>query len=194
MGRKSLKEERVNQILDAFERCIEAQGLESTTLDNIAEEAGVARRIIRHYIGNRDEVIQVAVDRIIEKFTQHAFALIDAAEEGERFEVAFEYIFSEAFNALPINRQVAALLPASLHDERVQLAVKKIYDAFHSSVDQQLEAYCPSAPASDRKQVAYTVMCLAFGGGWMGNIGFPHTNNELNKSLARNLIRELKEK
>lgn len=193
MGRKSLKEERVSQILDAFERCLELKGLESTTLDNVAEEAGVARRIIRHYIGNREDLIQTAVDRLIEKFTQQVFLFINAAEGEERFEAGFEYIFSKAFNELPINRQVAALLPASLHDEKVRQAVKKMYDAFHMGVDQQLAEYCPTAPEKERQQVAYSVMCLAFGGGWMGNIGFSHKNNELNKTMARNLITELVE-
>jgi len=82
MGRKSLKAERVTQILDAFERCMEKKGLESTTLENVAEEAGVARRIIRHYVGNRDDLIQAAVERIINNFTHQVFEEIEASQSG----------------------------------------------------------------------------------------------------------------
>jgi len=188
MGRKSLKTERVTQILDAFERCMEKKGLESTTLDNVAEEAGVARRIIRHYVGNREALIQAAVDRIIDKFTHQVFEVIETSTSDNRFEFGLDYIFGKAFNELPVNKLVAALLPVSLHDERVQHAVKKIYDAFHFSVDQELATHLPNAPEAKRKDVAYTIMCLAFGGGWMGNIGFPTENNNLNKKIAQDLI------
>ncbi|OUR96008.1 hypothetical protein A9Q81_13190 [Gammaproteobacteria bacterium 42_54_T18] len=188
MGRKSLKTERVTQILDAFERCMEQKGLESTTLDNVAKEAGVARRIIRHYVGNRDELIQTAVDRIIDKFSDQVFDVIESSESDNRFDSGLNYIFSSDFNALPINRLVAALLPVSLHDERVQQAVKKIYDAFHTGLDQELANHLPLAPESKRSDVAYSIMCLAFGGGWMGNIGFSVEKNQLNKSIAQGLI------
>ena len=191
MGRKSLKTERVTQILDAFERCMVQKGLESTTLDNVAEEAGVARRIIRHYVGNRDELIQTAVDRIIDNFSHQIFDVIESSASDNRFDSGLDYIFSNDFNALPINRLVAALLPVSLHDERVQQAVKKIYDAFHHGLDQELATHLPRAPEDKRRDVAYSIMCLAFGGGWMGNIGFSVEKNQLNKSIAQGLIMNL---
>lgn len=193
MGRKSLKTERVSQILDAFERCLEHKGLESTTLDNVAEEAGVARRIIRHYVGNRDALIQTAVDRIIDRFSHQVFEEIASYEADNRFDSGLEYIFSKEFNQLPISRLVAALLPVSLHDNHVQQAVKKIYDAFHMGVDQELSLYLPHAPIAQRNDVAYSIMCLAFGGGWMGNIGFATEKNQLNKKIADQLILNLKE-
>lgn len=191
MGRKSLKTERVTQILDAFEHSLEKKGLESTTLENVAEEAGVARRIIRHYIGNRDDLIQAAVDRIIDNFTHQVFEEIEATQSDGRFESGLEYIFSKAFNELPINRLVAALLPASLHDKRVQQAVKKIYDAFHQEIDRELTTHLPNAPQRKRNDVAYSIMCLSFGGGWMGNIGFSETQNRLNKEIVQGLLLDL---
>ncbi|MFT7373219.1 MAG: AcrR family transcriptional regulator, partial [Oleiphilaceae bacterium] len=124
MGRKSLKEIRVNEILDAFERCLTKKGLQGTTLDNIAEEAGLARRMIRHYIGNRTDLIDAAVERIIEKFTLSVFNALDQFERTERFNGALDYLFSEAFNELPATKLVAALLAVSLYDEQVCRAVK----------------------------------------------------------------------
>ena len=57
MGRPNLTEVRTAEILDAFERCVARYGLEGSSLERVAEEAGVKRSILRHYIGNRDEMI-----------------------------------------------------------------------------------------------------------------------------------------
>lgn len=192
MGRKSLKTERVSQILDAFERCLERNGLPGTSLDNVAGEAGMARRMVRHYVGNRADLIHTAVARIIERFNMTVFELIDQSNPEDRFRAALDYVFSEAFNELPATRLVAALLPASLYDEQVRKAVKSIYDAFQSGLDQELKRHLPNAPDHERSQVAYSIMCLSFGGGWMGNIGFDRTFNLRNKQIAEDLITHLK--
>ena len=55
MARPSVKEERREQILTAYEQCVARYGVEGATLDKVAEEAGLARPLIRHNIGNREE-------------------------------------------------------------------------------------------------------------------------------------------
>jgi AcrR family transcriptional regulator len=191
MGRKSLKTERVNEILDGFDHCLSKKGLQGTTLDDIAEQAGLARRMIRHYIGNREDLIDAAVHRIITNFNLSVFDTIDKTEPNKRFNVALDYIFSEAFNELPATKLVAALLAVSLYDEQVCRAVKTLYDSFHLGLDQELKAHIPDAPGVQRLQTAYSVMCLAFGGGWMRNIGFDPNLNLQNKHIAQSIIDQL---
>ncbi|KZY39661.1 MULTISPECIES: TetR/AcrR family transcriptional regulator [unclassified Oleiphilus] len=191
MGRKSLKVERVSEILDAFERCVETKGLQGMTLDMVAEEAGMARRMIRHYVGNRKELIEAGVKRIISKFEDSVQQSMNVAEPEKRFEAAFDYIFSEAFNNLPATRLVAALLPVSLYDPDVQAAVKSIYDFFLLGLKQELAELNPNIDEKELEQTAYSIMCLSFGGGWMGNIGFDPKLNQKNKELARGLVQKL---
>lgn len=68
MGRKSLKEERSQMILDAFERCVARFGLEGSSLEVIANEAGVKRSLIRHYLGNRESLILALTERTVAKY------------------------------------------------------------------------------------------------------------------------------
>ncbi|WP_133405790.1 TetR/AcrR family transcriptional regulator [Parashewanella tropica] len=63
MARPSMVEQRRTEILDALEECILKQGLQDTSLENIAETAGVKRTILRHYIGNRDQIIAALSER-----------------------------------------------------------------------------------------------------------------------------------
>lgn len=64
MARPDLSAERSEQILDAFSRCVARSGLDSASLEEVAGEAGVRRSIIRHYIGNRDDLVAAFLDRL----------------------------------------------------------------------------------------------------------------------------------
>ena len=64
MARPDLSAERSEQILDAFSRCVARTGLDATSLEEVAGEAGVRRSIIRHYIGNRDDLVAAFLDRL----------------------------------------------------------------------------------------------------------------------------------
>ncbi len=63
MARKKLDEERIPQILDAFERCIMKYGLAETSLERVAQAAKISRTTIHHYIGGRQELIKAAHKR-----------------------------------------------------------------------------------------------------------------------------------
>ena len=64
MARPDLSAERSEQILDAFSRCVARSGLDTVSLEEVAGEAGVRRSIIRHYIGNRDDLVAAFLDRL----------------------------------------------------------------------------------------------------------------------------------
>ncbi len=51
-GRPSRTEERRLEILEAFGRCVARSGLEATTLEDVAREAGLQRAMIRHHVGD----------------------------------------------------------------------------------------------------------------------------------------------
>ncbi|MGI9303924.1 MAG: TetR family transcriptional regulator, partial [Gammaproteobacteria bacterium] len=57
MPRPSLKTQRTGEILDAFQRCIVKYGMQGASLERISEEADMGRTILRHYVGNRDDLI-----------------------------------------------------------------------------------------------------------------------------------------
>ncbi len=65
MPRPSMKEARRDQILDAAEICAAHDGVDGLTLERVAEEAGLARALIRHNIGNRDALIDALADRFL---------------------------------------------------------------------------------------------------------------------------------
>ena len=77
MARKKLDEERIPQILDAFERCIMKYGLADTSLDRVAKEAKISRTTIHHYIGGRKELIKTAHKRFADNWLENIARLAD---------------------------------------------------------------------------------------------------------------------
>ena len=94
MPRRDLTEERTEQILDAFERCIIQYGLESSSLEKVAEEAGMKRPIIRHYVGNRDDLVEALAVRLIKKFRSDTHTMLQLLGEKNRVERLIEALMS----------------------------------------------------------------------------------------------------
>ncbi|MGI9391570.1 MAG: TetR/AcrR family transcriptional regulator [Boseongicola sp.] len=75
MPRPSIKDQRSEEILDAFLTCVARFGLEGATQERIATEAGVKRTLLRHYLGNRDQMISALTAYVVSGFAQTTDAL-----------------------------------------------------------------------------------------------------------------------
>ena len=70
MPRPSLKDQRSEEILDAYLTCVARFGLEGATQERIAAEAGVKRPLLRHYLGNREEMIVALTGHVVAGFAE----------------------------------------------------------------------------------------------------------------------------
>lgn len=77
MPRPSLKDQRSAQILDAYLTCVARFGLEGATQERVAAEAGVKRPLLRHYLGNREEMLSALTAYVVESFAQTTRQLSD---------------------------------------------------------------------------------------------------------------------
>jgi len=68
MPRPSLKDQRSEQILDAYLTCVAQFGLEGATQERVAAQAGVKRPLLRHYLGNRDQMISALCAHVVQVF------------------------------------------------------------------------------------------------------------------------------
>lgn len=78
MPRPSLKDQRSQEILDAFVTCAASYGLEGATQERIADAAGVKRTLLRHYLGNRDDMIDALCAHVVGEFDALTRALAEA--------------------------------------------------------------------------------------------------------------------
>ena len=102
-------DERPQELLDAALAVFAERGYRSTTLDQVAEAAGVTKGTIYHYFSTKEELLL----RAIEHYQDRAFARVDAVRKGD-YDSAADRVRAFAMQAFgsddPARRRVHALL------------------------------------------------------------------------------------
>ena len=73
MVRPSIKEASKEETLTAFSRYITKYGLAGSSLEKVAEESGLKRPLIRHYVGNREDLLSLLEEQV----TDHSRQILD---------------------------------------------------------------------------------------------------------------------
>lgn len=162
MGRPTVKQERTREILDAFEACVARFGVEGATLERIAGQAGLARPLIRHHVGNREELLQSLVDRFVQKWHSQTDAMIAMMPDRGRSMALIDILFDETSHDRHMARVAEALIAAAAERPQIGRDIAAWIRAFAEAIDAQLRADHPNADASDVKVVASGIMGLYF--------------------------------
>ena len=183
--------ERRRQIVSAFIDLVAERGLERVTLEEVAEAAGVQRAQLRHFIGNREDLVVAAVDELARRYE------VSAAEMGVGEEPTIDQLigllFSDelsrdqpvetaAFDAL---RAEASRHPAS------RGAIVKGYDMLLGQLASALRREYPGAPTARIRDVAYVVLCLVEHNTLLQQLDYPRARQLAARKAARRLVDEL---
>jgi len=192
MGRKDLTKERQDIILDATEQCISKYGLQGATLVNIAAEAEINRGLIHHYIGNRDDVIQLMLERLLEKYQSSFEKYAATRAESNHGEIVVDYYFDAWFKLAPEDDALLVeLLAESERDSHIRKMLHKLYDGFENMIARELALLYPKVNVEKLKSVSYSLMVLAFGHATIAWIGLPSAKRADVRSIATSLVKTL---
>ena len=126
MARPSIAAERREEILTAFENCALRKGLAATTLNDVAEESGLQRSLIRHFVGNREEMVKGLIDRMVDRTTSSIEAAIDGAGDESDQEV-LRILLQQMFADTVTNRLMVQLWQQSWQDETLHGELRNVY-------------------------------------------------------------------
>lgn len=192
MGRKSLKTVRQAQILDAFEESILQYGLEGSTLQRIADRAGVQRTIIGHYFGTRRVLVEDVVDRILVRYRQTSRRLLAAVPVERRLEVAVDQLFDPS--ATPREDALfRALFGAAERDQEIRRQLREATSTFQRYFADLLMLRYPRASAEEIEQVSCGLISLSYGGWTLLSIGCDTTVLEHLRLAADGLLASLED-
>src|SRR5262245_16433058 len=193
MGRKDLTIKRRDTILDAMERCIAKYGMQGTTLTNIAAEARINRGLLHHYIGNRADLFQLMLERLIDRY-QTSFGHYAATRpENNRAGIVIDYYFGAWFEMAPQDDAIILeLLAESGRDPQIQKLLRNLYKGFENMIAHELVVLYPDADDRNLHSVAYSLMLLAFAHATITWLGLPLAKKTDIRSIATNLIQTLK--
>ncbi len=164
MGRPSKANERREEILDAFEILIRRQGLEGATLDQLAGHLGVRRGLIRHYLGNREDIVRALVDRIIQK----AWDRMPTEWSGIPRDAIIRGILDELFEPPTEDEAHTYIVLKNLwltheRDAQTKQLLQQLYQEYLKQIRLGLSQAFPAADPGRIASVAYGLMALAEG-------------------------------
>lgn len=134
MGRPSNTEQRRKEILDAFGACISRYGVEATTLERIAEEAGLARALLRHHVGNRDEIFDAFVARFFRDSDKSTQQLLDALPSDDRSATLVDWLFDAQLADVDSVRITDALANAATHRPKLRAQLREWLRGFSHDI------------------------------------------------------------
>ncbi|MEM1147285.1 MAG: TetR/AcrR family transcriptional regulator [Pseudomonadota bacterium] len=187
MARPERGEERREQILNAFEVCVGQKGLEGTTLTDVAKEAGLPRPLLRHFMGNREQMVASLIDRIIAR-TQKQLADAVAQIHSQNTEMLLDFLFEGIFRVQRTNAVTRELWSLSRRDEGIKAHLGDIYQRICDVLIEQMRTDGLGADDAERAWTAYTLVALAFGDARMRGLGISPQSTGSARQMAQRLV------
>ncbi len=188
MGRPSLVHERRPQIVAAAKRVIGKYGVEGATQERIASEAQLSRAHIRHYVGNRDELIQLVWNSTMDPYAQEMHKRVQAAHSGQGLEGVLDFLFGTGVEASPDDAVFDAFLAWSQHDEQVRRRLLDSYATVVTEVAAAIRATHREMDVARSEALGYAMLCLTIGSSSMSVLQFPDAQTSPLRDLAASMI------
>lgn len=186
MARPSKAAERTQQIADATVRTIAKYGYAGATLDRIAQETGLARGHVRHYVGNRQDLIKGAVKYYFEQTNDDSVF----PEHIRTAKQALNYLFGEEFvGTREENAVMLGFLEAARSDENIAQTLLRNYTGVERDFARFLTAEHPELSAETIKRIAFAIVAMAIHNIFLLDISEKANTTALARSAA-NLVLE----
>lgn len=191
MGRPSVAAERKAQIIEAALRTISTHGITGATLDRIAEEARMSRGHVRHFVGNRDELLVETAQAFY--FGEPGTTSI-LPPSVRCVDDAIEYLFGAEFTE-PGSQNVIVfgLIEASRGNPEIRQILVRAYTGAEQTIRDFLAVEHPTAPDELRAHVAEGIMATAMHNVFMNDIDASSTRNAAARAAAdwlRGMLRD----
>ncbi|WP_371170838.1 TetR/AcrR family transcriptional regulator [Aliiroseovarius sp. 2305UL8-7] len=194
-GRPSNRDERYAQVMQALVRCVARFGLEGASLSQVATEAGLSRPLIRHHLGNREEMISALQDYVLQSFTEQTAALTAALPAKEPSAALVELLFSETTGATPdLVLAFAALTARAAEDTDLRAACRESLLRFEATIAETLRKEHPEADAYVVHATAHNITALYFNVTSLAPLEMPEEWVQTARTLSRNLLKEMEKK
>ena len=169
MARPRVGDERREQILAAFEACVLRNGIEKTTLEDIAQEAGQPRSLVRYFAGNRDELTSLLIDRLV---TRTAARLVAMHARGAGSATAYlEALFGEFYEDEFSNRVIVELWHMSRRSPELRARLFRLYGDILRTVASEISGSQPGLDPDAAFDATYATYALGLGVAVLSAIG-----------------------
>lgn len=163
MGRRDMSAERRVQIIAAAKRAIAQFGVEGATQERVSDEAGMSRPNIRHYIGNRDAVLDAVWDSTISAYIEQLRAATARESSPDALREALDAVLETVFSQDDDDTVLLAFIGESRRNARMRQRMSKDYSLIEAEVANLLRGISAESGQDDVDALAYTMVCLSVG-------------------------------
>ncbi|TLP58525.1 TetR/AcrR family transcriptional regulator [Parasedimentitalea maritima] len=161
MPRPSLKDQRSVEILDAYLTCVARFGLEGATQERIAEQAGVKRPLLRHYLGNRDQMVAALCAHVVQVFDEMTDGADVALQQVNSLSGLVDLLFTEdgQQDARLLLAWQALSVAVGGQNKRRDMLLNSL-ERFLAVLTKTLQRLSPEAPLADCRAVAQGITSI----------------------------------
>ncbi len=193
MGRPSVTEQRRKEVLDAFVHCVACYGLNGATLERIAEQSGLKRPLIRHHLGNREQMVEALVLHVVASFNQQSLQMQAYLAGKDRLPTLLDLLFAQdTVTDKDLVLAFAALTAQAGQDDTMRAALLDSLSTFEAILRKELELAYPQAANKQHAAVAQALMALYFNLDSLSPLQPPQQWRESSRHAAELLITLLK--
>ena len=174
----------------ALVKTVARLGVDGASLNAIAKDAGMTRPLVRHHLGNREDMLESLEAYVLERFDCDTELMLAALPEENASQALIELLFSEAAGAsADLVMAFAALTARAANDEELRGSCRKSVVSFEAAIAGVLSAQFPKAPIEDVRANAQGIAALYFNVISLAPLEMPQTWLQRAKSLAHSLIK-----
>ncbi len=175
MARPSIKQQRTEQILEAYEICIARYGVEGATLNKVAEQAGIARALLRHNVGNSDDLLQAATERFMTRSRSSVDAwLASLPHDNTRIEQMLQTLFSDKISSQNDVLVAEALIAAAQARPALKKVVQNWWSHFETIITNEIRLAYSNRDEQDICNVAVGIIGIYFNVASLVPLEMPH--------------------
>ncbi|WP_425062942.1 TetR/AcrR family transcriptional regulator [Pyruvatibacter mobilis] len=187
MARPQMGDERREQILAAFEACVMRAGLAKTTLTDVASESGLPRSLVRYHIGNRAEMVDLLIDRMVER-AEDGVASLRPKERAMTTHDLVDVLFTNTFTNDVTNTVVNELWYLAERDDIMRDRLRAMYGRITRMLTTQMEKDGLGSSPQARRDTAYAILSLTYGNEAFQFLGLQGGRRAAALAAARTLV------
>jgi AcrR family transcriptional regulator len=139
MGRKSLKEVRQKEIIEAFYIVAKKEGIGNASLVKVAAEMGINPSLVSHYFGSKNALIFGLIEFILESYKN--FYSLDHSEskKGCRLKNIIDNLFSREWHNLIDDQVFYDCFTLVFRNKSIKAAYKELHEHLRQWLSEAIE-------------------------------------------------------
>jgi AcrR family transcriptional regulator len=183
-----------DRILDAFEEAAVIHGVQGASFARIAEAGTFHRSLIQHHFVTRANLVEAALDRIVEVYLARMAHVIKGAPPEAHLGLLLDWMlapFSRAGGQPRMAQVVDAFVALANVDPAMGRRMLGLYERFAAAIEEALRARHPDTTPAARRKVAFGVVCLSFGRAGLETLGMDVAGGKAAREMGDALVRTL---